>query len=107
MPKWRNRREYITALRAAIEVMNQCRADWNRTEKVVETCHGGTLWEGRVEVFTLIGHWGATRAYAWAKFVDKQCNEPCFVVVLEIPPVTDAQTAVQASIIADSKSKNR
>jgi hypothetical protein len=61
------------------------------------------MWQGDVEVFDLMQHPKARRAYAWARLHGEKDNESRFFVVLELPPVKDAQTAVQASIKPDSK----
>ena len=62
----------------------------------------GTVWDGDVEIFDLKQHPKAQRAYAWAPLDGKRDEKTRFVVVLEIPPVKDAKTAVQALIMADS-----
>jgi len=54
-----------------------------------------------VEVFGLTGHPRAKRAYTWSHRAGQADKDKRFVAVLEIPPVKDAQTAVQASIMAD------
>ena len=67
---------------------------------VVDTFRGQTMREGFVEVFSLLGHAKAKRAYGWS--VGKGPDER-FTAVLEIPPVRDALTAVRASIAAGAK----
>ena len=56
--------------------------------------------EGTVEVFDLVGHTKAKRAYAWA-YRDGDQNKT--VAVLEIPPVDSAQTAVEVAIAAKAQ----
>ena len=56
--------------------------------------------ESVVEVFTLEGHAKAKRAYAWQLWEDENAQ---YTVVLEIPPVDSANTAVRASIAAEAK----
>jgi hypothetical protein len=72
---------------------------------VHEVFQGQTVWKGNVEVFELNGHPKAQYAYAWAHLDGPKDDKTRFVAVLEIPPVTNAKTAVRASIMADSKSQ--
>jgi len=92
--------ERIENLRTAIETMQGCKATHERSAVIVEKFHGKTVWEGVVESFALSGHPKAKRCYAWS-YQDKGGTQ--YVNVLEIPPVVSAQTAVRASIVADSK----
>jgi len=61
---------------------------------------GMRAWQGDVEVFAIRGHPKAKRAYAWAHESGKGKR---LVAVLELPPVSSPETAVRASIIAESK----
>ena len=97
------KRDYIATLRAAIWSMHKCESAYLKTEHVHETFQGKTVWNGDVEVFSLVQHPKAKRAYAWAHLDGPKDEKTRFVVVLELPPVKDAKTAVQASIMADSK----
>ena len=63
--------------------------------------NGETVWSGDVEVFALAGHPTATRAYAWSEATTGTKRR--FFVVLQAGPVTSADTAVQASILADAR----
>lgn len=63
------------------------------TEQVEETFRGKTLWYGDVEVFELIGHPKAKRCYAWTHSQPEE-----FITILELPPVTDAQSAVKVGV---------
>jgi hypothetical protein len=69
---------------------------------VKEIFKGETVWEGIVEVFDLVGHPTAHRAYAWAHD-GKQPNESS-VAVLHIPPITSAATAVRAALVQEYRS---
>ena len=93
-----NKQHLISDRKEAIWNMHQCGAAWLKTVHVQESCQGKTIWSGDVEVFKLIQHPKAKRCYAWARGPSRR-----FVVVLEIPPVKDAITAVQNSIMGDSK----
>src|SRR4051812_47905132 len=86
------------ALREAIRHMHGCDAKWVESVPVTETFHGKTVWDGEVQVFFLIGHPQATRAYAWSHVTEGTKRQ--FVAVLGLGPVVDATTAVRASIAA-------
>ena len=96
-----NKQDYIAALRAAIWNMHSCGAVHHETVHVHESLQGQTVWDGDVEIFELMQHPKAKRAYAWAHLDGLKDEETRFVVILEIPPVESAKTAVQASIMAD------
>ena len=72
---------------------------------VTEIFQGEIVWAGEVEVFDLIGHPKAKRAYAWSHREGKDDQGERFVTVLEIPPVVSALTAVRASIMADAQKR--
>jgi hypothetical protein len=83
--------------------MHSCGAIHVETVPVHEVFQGKTVWQGDVEVFDLMQHPKAKRAYAWAHSDGPNDEETRFVAVLEIHPVESAETAVKASIMADSK----
>ena len=85
----------------AVKVMNRCSAKHTGSVPVREMFGKQVGWEGVVEVFDLEGHPTAKRCYAWS-YPDG--TEQHFVTVLEIPPVTDAPSAIRASIMAARKS---
>lgn len=70
---------------------------------VEERFRGRTIWRGIVEVFSLIRHPKAKRCYAWSHKAGKDDKDERFVAVLEIPPVKDAQSAVQVAVAAEVK----
>ena len=63
--------------------------------------------KGDSEVFDLMGHPKAKRAYAWSHCDGKDDQDERFVAVLEIPPVTSAKTAVKISIVSDVKQSKK
>ena len=69
---------------------------------VVEQFEGKTAWRGTVEVFDLIGHPKAKRAYAW-RYRDGDQNKT--VTVLGIQPVDSPQTAVKVAIASKGRQK--
>lgn len=93
--------ERIEKLRDAVQVMHRCGAAHVQSVPVVEMFGPKVAWEGVVEVFDLTGHPKAQRCYAWSYPDGKETR---FVTVLEIPPVESPQTAVRASIVAETRS---
>jgi hypothetical protein len=92
--------EHIEAIARAVERAADCPATHVETVAVVDTLRGQTMWEGTVEVFALLRHPQAQRAYGW---IEGKGQDRRFTAVLEIPPVVDALTAVRASIVSQSK----
>lgn len=90
----------VEAIAKAVERAAECAATHLETVAVVDTFRGQTMWEGTVEVFALLRHAKAKRAYGW---IDGKGQDRRFTAVLEIPPVVDALTAVRAAIVAQSK----
>lgn len=92
---------YISRLQNAIRRLHRC--DSKYVESV--TVSGSFLFfhdsdnleKSEVAVFELPANSQAKRAYAWSHQVGN--NVRC-VVVLEIPPVTSPQTALEAAIAA-------
>lgn len=95
--------EYIENLRAVIGKLHRCDSKHIESVPVHEVFQGKTAWRGIVEVFDLVGHPKAKRAYAWSHLDGDKDDKTRYVAVLEIPPVESPETAVKASIIADSK----
>jgi hypothetical protein len=93
--------EYIPELRATIRRLYRCEASHTRTEIVKQVIGDRVLWEGKVEVFALLGHDDALRCYAWG---DLDGNGRWQVTtVLAIPPVISAESAVLAAVAAKIK----
>ena len=88
----------IPALQDAIRHVHGCEATWVESVPVVERFRGEIVWAGEVQVFDLIGHPAAKRAYAWSYATEGERRR--FVAVLQLPPVEDAVTAVRAAIAA-------
>ena len=86
---------YIARLEAAIMQLHGCGAIWHKTVPVHEMLRDQTVWKGDVEVFNLKGHPKAKRCYGWQHCNGKNDEAERFVIVLEIPPVESASTAVQ------------
>jgi len=82
-------------IQQAVELSAECKAEHVETVAVVEMFGKQIVWDGVVEVFNLIGHPKAKRAYGWGY---QDGGETRFVAVLEIPPVDSANTAVRLAI---------
>ena len=57
-------------LHRAIRDLHGCDSRWIEAVPVTETFEGQTIWDGVVQVFDLIDHPTATRAYAWSHLWD-------------------------------------
>jgi hypothetical protein len=97
-----NKADDISRLQAAIVQLHNCGATWRETIAVHEVFGGQTVWKGDVEGFDLDGHPKAKRCYGWSDNEDDESKVGRLVIVLEIPPVVSAWTAVRVSIVADS-----
>ena len=95
--------DYIAELRSTIKRLHTCEASHTRTEAVKQVVNGFTLWEGKVEVFALLGHDRALRCYAWGHLHEEGKWE--VTTVLAIPPVISAESAVLAAFAARVKER--
>lgn len=86
-------KNYIERLIQVITHLHKCRAKHIGTVPVREAFQGQTLWQGDVEVFELTGHPKAGRCYGWTYGEPEE-----FMTILELPPVTDAQSAVKVGV---------
>lgn len=98
---------YIQELQDAIHRLHGATATHVQSVPVTEKHKGKTVWDGVVEVFDLAGHPKANRIYAWAHDTDDPQHPRRHVTVLHIPPVVSPQTAVQAVIVQEYKSRDR
>jgi hypothetical protein len=98
-------RRYIERLQMVIRQLHDCDCAHVESVPVHEVFRGETVWQGRVEVFTLSGHPKAKKAYAWSHLDGANDEGERIVTVLEIPPVESPITAVRAAIVADAKGK--
>jgi|SRR5579864_5743680 len=93
---------YIEELQDMIRKLHGVESKHLESVAVKETFHGKTVWEGVVEVFELIKHPKASRAYAWAH--DGERPTESGVVVLHLGPITSAATAVRAALVQEFRS---
>ena len=94
----------LPALLDAIRHMHGCEARWGESVPVHETHDGKTVWDGEVQVFDLVGHPKAARAYAWSHATEGTRRR--FHAVLGIPPVDSAAMAVRTSVLAEYRATN-
>lgn len=95
----------IVELCDVIYKLHGARARHIHSVPVCEEFQGRVVWDGIVEVFGLSGHPKANRIYAWAHETGDPSNPMRYVTVLHIPPVVSPQTAVQAAILQEYKSR--
>jgi hypothetical protein len=85
----------IPLLQKAIKETHGCESIHVESVPVMEQFQGKIAWQGTVEVFYLIDHPKATRAYAWTY---RDGNQNKTIAVLKIPPVDSPQRAVKVAI---------
>ena len=90
-------------LKQAVESQHGGTATLLQSVPVSETFQGGTVWEGVVHVFKLVGHPKATRADAWS--YERPDGKRRFFAVLDIPPIMSPLDAVRAAIVAEQRAK--
>ena len=90
----------ITILKDAIRATHGCQSLHVKSVPVVEQFEGKIAWQRAVEVFDLVGHPKAKRAYAWT-FRDGTQNKT--IAVLAIPPVDSPESAVKMAIAAKGR----
>jgi hypothetical protein len=98
----KRRQTDVERLQKAIKETRRCDSKHVESVPVGEQFEGQTAWKGTVEVFDLIGHPQATRAYAWSY---RDGDKIKSVTILEIPPVDSPQSAVKVAIAAKARAK--
>jgi hypothetical protein len=91
---------YIEELRDVIKRLHGVDSKHADSVPIKEEFQGRTIWDGIVEVFELIGHAAAPKAYAWAYETDNP-KKPRHVIVLHLGPVTSPLLAVRAAIVKE------
>lgn len=91
-----NKDDYLKKLKLAIQQRHQCEATYRRSVSVHEKNKGKTIWKGDVEIFWLTGHPRAKRCYAWSRGWEN--GRENLEIILELPPVIGAATAVRAAL---------
>jgi hypothetical protein len=88
------REEYLHFLQNFILKKFGCRSIHFQTVPLKEEFHGRIVFQGDIEVFTLIGHPTAIRCFAWCHDDDSEC-----VAFLALPPIITARQAMRQHII--------
>ena len=91
---------YTDELRDVIKRLHGVDSRHIESVPIKETFQGRTVWEGIVEVFELISHPTAPKAYAWA-YDTGDPKKPKHVTVLHLGPVTSPLLAVRAAIVQE------
>ena len=86
-------KEYIDRLKLVIQHLHKCGAIYVGSVPIEEVFNGKQIWKGDVEIFHLTGHPKAQRCYGWTYGDPEE-----FITILELPPVTDAQSAVKVGV---------
>src|SRR6266849_199309 len=90
----------ITQLKDAIRATHGCESLHVESVPVKEVFEG-TAWDGTVEVFDLVGHPKANRAYAWSY---RDGDETKSIAVLHVASVDSPQMAVKVAIGSQARS---
>ena len=91
---------YIEELQDVIKRLHGVESRHLESVPIKEEFQGRTVWEGIVEVFELIGHPKAPKAYAWA-YDTGDPKKPKHVTVLHLGPITSPLLSVRAAIIQE------
>lgn len=91
----------IPALQDAIRHLEGVKSRHVETVHVHEKHKDETVWEGDIEVFDLVKHPKAKRAYCWSEATTGTKRR--FFVVLHAPPVDSPVSALRVSILADAQ----
>ena len=94
---------YLKTLQAAIQKTYGRKARHVESVPIQESFQGKVVWKGVVEVFDLVEHSLAKRAYAWGHAARDTGNEVQIVTILGVSPIDSPLKAVQVSILADVK----
>ena len=92
--------ERITKIKTAIRETNGCDSRHVKSVPVTEVYKGEIAWDGIVEVFDLIDHPKAKRAFAWSY---REGDQDKITVVLGIPPVDSPHGAVMIAIASRAR----
>lgn len=96
---------YIERLKQVIFHLHKADSIHLESVPVHEVFRGQTVWQGVVEVFELVRHPKATRAYAWSHRSGQNDSGERFVVVLGLPPVNSPVAAVKVAIVSEARQK--
>lgn len=92
----------LKSLGKAILDLHGCRSNWIESVPVAETFKGEIVWDGVVEVFSLLNHPTAKIAYAWSHEIEGSKKKK-FYAVLHQGEIDSPEKAVRAAIVRDYK----
>jgi hypothetical protein len=92
-------------LKKAIFDLHGCNSAHAASISVHETFEGKTVWQGVVEIFSLVNHPKPKHAYAWSYKND--AGEVRHVAVLGVSPINSAYDAVRAYIVSESQKQSK
>src|SRR5438105_3502489 len=90
----------ISLIQEAIKETLGCDSKHVESKRVTETFQEQIAWDGVVEVFDLIDHPKAKRAYGWSY---REGNRDRAKVVLGMSPVDSPQSAVKVAIASKAR----
>ena len=85
----------IDNLAAGVQKLYGCDAVWIQTHLAHKDWYGDFATNGVVQVYELADHNRAKRCYVWNY---EQHGQWYYTTLLEIPPVSDAESAVRAGV---------
>lgn len=92
----------MQSLRQAILDLHGSASTHVESVPVTQTFEGQTVWQGVVEVFDLVGHPTATRAYAWSHSIEGT-ERRRYVAVLHEGPVDSPEATVRAAVVQEHR----
>lgn len=104
MPSTQPKPHRIDQLAAGVKRIYGCDATWIRTHPASKDWYGDFASDGVVQVYELSGHDRAERCYVWNY---QQHGQWYYTTLLEIPPVSDPESAVKAGVTRRRKGIRR
>lgn len=98
-----SRTTYIDRLRQALAQAYECSVEHQESVRVHEVFRAQKVWDGTVEVFRLVGHPTAERAYAWSHLGGRFDASAQFISYLGTAKIDSPAAAVRASLRGDLK----
>jgi hypothetical protein len=95
--------KYLDEIKVAIRQKHGCDSIFKEIVPVKEVFQGKTAWEGEVAVFDLLGHPTATHCFAWGYPPEDSAKEREIFMVIDIPPVDSAETAIKFALAAHAR----
>ena len=92
----------IVKLQKAIKNLHGCDSKWLESIPIKEMFKDQVVWEGIVEVFSIINHPTSQKCYAWF-FDDNETGKRKYITVLHQDPVDSPKNAVRAFIANEYK----